>query len=152
MGELLSLLSARADGSCVEAPPPILSLVVFSSVTVSRSVCFSSCKASTWLDKARIAWSKASCLSPESGASCFSSSTGDFSMVPSLSGSRSSGPSQCFPIAAKSCLSFCVPQPGHLFLRLDLLFEDIALKRTGTSRREQTAKRSNLTAISECTM
>lgn len=104
-------------------------------IVVVVSVCCSSCRASTWLDKALMTWSKTSYLSPGSGASVFSSQTGDFSfMLPFLSGS--SGPLQYFPMAAKSCWSFSVPQLEHLhvFLRLDLFFEDIALKRTVTSR------------------
>ena len=124
------MLSARVDGSCVAAPPPIVALVVCSLFTVSRRVCCSSCRASTWLNKARMAWSRASCLLPGRGARVFSFSAGDLSsMMLSLSGSGSSGPSQCFPITAKSCRSFDVPQPGHFVLHLDLFFEDIAEKR-----------------------
>lgn len=103
------LLSARADGLCVEAPPPVLGLVVCGSFTVWHRVCCSSCRASTWLHKAHMAWSKASCLSPGRGAWVFSFLIGDMtSMMLLLSGSGSSSPSQCFPITAKLCRSFGV--------------------------------------------
>lgn len=127
----------------------VLSLIVLRSVTGSRSEFFSSWWASTCLDKKRMACGDSSSLSPGTGANGCYSLTGQVSSVaPSLSGSGSSSPSQCFPIAAKSVEIFLCSATRALILALDLLFENIFVKTSSGSRLRydkcrKTAKRSS---------